>query len=231
MSIPIFLYHQIAVPPPRPMPYRSMFVRPAAFARQMAYLKLLGYQGLSLRDAMPYIKGHKRGKVVVITFDDGFANILHSAAPILNAYKFTATSFIVSNQIAGRNEWDLPLGIVETPCMDLRQINTWMTMGHEVGSHTLDHVRLSQMTNREAERQIVQSKQDLEAQLGVEIKSFAYPYGDESLLLRRIVRDAGYSWAVTVERGRVDENTDPFGLTRATIRRSDTLLQVTRYLL
>lgn len=231
MSVPILLYHQIAVPPPRPMPFRSMFVRPNSFARQMAYLKLLGYRGLSLRDAMPYIMGHQKGKVAVITFDGGFVNVFDVAAPILKAYDFTATSFVVSNQIAGRNEWDLPLGIVETDCMDLAQIKSWMKMGHEIGSHTLDHVRLSQMTNREAERQIAQSKQDLEAQLGTEIVSFAYPYGDEFPLLRRMVQEAGYSWATTVERGRVDENTDPFGLTRSTIKRSDTLLHFTRRLL
>src|SRR5690606_3573030 len=200
MPVPILLYHQIAVPPPRPMPFRSMFVRPSAFARQMAWLKLLGYQGVSLRQAIPYIQGEKKGKVVAITFDDGFTNVLETAAPILAHHGFTATSFIVANQIGGTNVWDQPLGIVKTPCMNAQQLASWLKMGHEIGSHTLDHVQLNRVTDEEAEKQIAQSKRLLESILDEEVTSFAYPYGEESLLHRRMVRDAGYSWAATVER-------------------------------
>ncbi len=71
MPVPIFLYHQIDVPPQHRTPYRSMIVHPDRFRQQMAWLKRLGYRGLSVRDAIPYIYGGKQGKVAVITFDDG----------------------------------------------------------------------------------------------------------------------------------------------------------------
>jgi len=208
-----------------------MFVRPKSFARQMACLKMLGYQGLSLREAMPYIKGEKQGKVVVITFDDGFRNVFETAAPILRQYGFTATNFIVSNQIGGSNVWDQSLGIVETPCMDIAQLKEWLRMGHEIGSHTLDHAHLNRVPDDEAERQINESRAALEHLLDTRIESFAYPFGEESALHRRLVRDAGYRWAVTVERGNAWKGDDLYGLPRKTIRRSDTLLHFLRRVL
>jgi len=62
MSIPILMYHQIDVPPPRGTPLRGLTVAPQSFARQMACLKLLGYQGLSMRDLMPYLQGEKKAR-------------------------------------------------------------------------------------------------------------------------------------------------------------------------
>ncbi|MEO6320260.1 MAG: polysaccharide deacetylase family protein, partial [Polaromonas sp.] len=69
-AIPILVYHQIAAAPPKGSPFRSLYVSPASFARQMAVLKLLGYQGLSLGALLPYLLGEKKGKVIGITFDD-----------------------------------------------------------------------------------------------------------------------------------------------------------------
>ena len=70
MNIPILMYHQIDVPPPRGTPLRGLVVSPGAFARQMWLLKALGYQGLSMRELEPYLKGERQGRVVGITFDE-----------------------------------------------------------------------------------------------------------------------------------------------------------------
>ena len=62
MKIPILMYHQIDVMPPRGTPMRGLIVTPQAFARQMGLLKMLGYQGLAMRDLEPYFSGEKQGK-------------------------------------------------------------------------------------------------------------------------------------------------------------------------
>ncbi len=67
-----------------------MIVHPDRFRQQMAWLKRLGYRGLSVRDALPYIYGKKQGKVAVITFDDGFENVFRNALPVLQEFGFTA---------------------------------------------------------------------------------------------------------------------------------------------
>jgi len=74
MKIPILMYHQIDVPPPSGTPLRGLVVSPASFSWQMRMLRVLGYKGLSMRDLEPYIFGTKQGKVVGLTFDDGYQN-------------------------------------------------------------------------------------------------------------------------------------------------------------
>ena len=60
---------------------RGLIVSPQSFASQMAWLKRLGYQGLSMPHLVPYLRGEKTGKVVGISFDDGYANNLDYALP------------------------------------------------------------------------------------------------------------------------------------------------------
>ncbi|HEY0120353.1 MAG TPA: polysaccharide deacetylase family protein [Rhizobium sp.] len=228
MAVPILLYHQIAVPPSRRAPFRSMAVHPQAFHSQMAWLKRLGVQGLSLREALPYIQGAKAGKVAAITFDDSYANVYENALPVLQEFGFTATNFVVVNQVGGSNVWDIPNGVARTPCMSLEQLRKWVALGHEVGSHTLDHVHLPQLPMEEARRQIAHSRELLEDMLDEGVSSFCFPYGDEMPLDRVLAYEAGYSAATTTQRGRAGRNHDPFGLPRATVRRNDSWLHFIR---
>jgi peptidoglycan/xylan/chitin deacetylase (PgdA/CDA1 family) len=198
-----------------------MIVHPEAFHRQMEWLKRLGFQGLSLREALPYIEGAKRGKVVAITFDDSYENVYDNALPVLQEFGFTATNFVVVNQIGGSNAWDIPNGVASAACMSLSQLRKWVDLGHEVGSHTLDHVHLPDLTMEEARRQIVQSRALLEELLDEIVSSFCFPYGDETPLDRALAYEAGYNVATTTRRGRASQADDPFGLPRATVRRND----------
>jgi peptidoglycan/xylan/chitin deacetylase (PgdA/CDA1 family) len=201
-----------------------MMVHPDAFRRQMGWLRRLGYQGLSLREALPYIEGKRTGKVAAITFDDGFVNVLENAAPILREHGFTATNFIVVNQIGGWNNWDADLGVAPADCMTVGQLRQWAALGHEIGSHTLDHVHLTQTADGEVARQMRQSRQALEELAGGPITGFAYPYGEHGREHRIMAREAGFSYAVTTERRRVRAGDDMFGLPRLTVRRNDTWL-------
>jgi peptidoglycan/xylan/chitin deacetylase (PgdA/CDA1 family) len=230
MRIPILLYHQIAPMPMKGMPYPGLLVHPDRFRSQMYWLKRLGYQGLSLREAVPYIKGVKTGKVVAITFDDGFLNVLENAAPVLAECGFTATNYFVANQIGGSNVWDQPLGVPPTPLMSVAQLRQWAALGHEVGAHTLDHVHLNKTADSEARRQISGSKAILQDMLGAEVASFCFPYGENSPIHRQMAKEAGFENATTTVRGRATATDDPFGLPRISIRRRDIWLKFLRRL-
>jgi len=228
VPVPILLYHQIDVPPAHRAPFRSMTVHPARFRQQMTWLKRLGYRGLSVRDAMPYIYGGKQGKVAVITFDDGFENVFRNALPVLQEFGFTATNYFVANQIGGFNLWDQKIGVARANCMSVAEMREWTDLGHEAGSHTLDHIFLPEASERDAISQIHQSRTKLEDLLGSEVTSFAYPYGGENAATRKIVESAGYTTATTTEKRRARPTDDPFGIPRLTIRRNDILLQFLR---
>lgn len=190
----------------------------------MRLLKRLGFQGLSLKEAMPYIQGRKTGRIAVITFDDGLMSVHAHAMPVLDELGFSATNFFVANQTGGRNDWDSPQA-KRAACMGPEEMRDWVAHGHEAGSHTLDHVHLTTISSEEAQKQIILSRHNLETMLGQPVLSFAYPYGDENRQIRGIVRNAGYHFAVTTRRGRARQDDNPYGLPRHSIRRNDSLLQ------
>ena len=106
MPIPILMYHQIDIPPVRGTPLRGLTVAPKSFEWQMKLLRYLGYRGLSMRDLEPFLSGARVGKVVGITFDDGYQNNVEYALPVLQKNRFTATCYGVSSMIGATNVWD-----------------------------------------------------------------------------------------------------------------------------
>src|SRR5690606_15283700 len=223
--VPILMYHQIGEPAPKGSPYRSLTVHPASFRRQMLWLKRLGYRGLSMRDIMPYVKGEKRGKVVGITFDDGYRNVYAHALPVLREAGFTATNYFVARQMDGGNVWDYGEGVAHSDLMSEAEMQDWARQGMEVGSHTLNHARLSAVSEEEAKKEIEGSRTELEALLGEPVTAFCYPYGAENARVRELVRLAGYTNATTTEVGLARTNDDPFGLPRVMVARSTHLIR------
>lgn len=223
--VPILMYHQIGEPAPKGSPYRSLTVHPASFRRQMLWLKRLGYRGLSMRDIMPYVRGEKRGKVVGITFDDGYRNVYAHALPVLREAGFTATNYFVARQMDGGNVWDYEEGVAHSDLMSEAEMQDWARQGMEVGSHTLNHARLSAVSEEEAKEEIEGSRKELEALLGEPVTTFCYPYGAENARVRELVRLAGYTNATTTEGGLARTNDDPFGLPRVMVARSTHLIR------
>ncbi len=218
--IPILTYHQVGMPAPRGTRYRGLTVHPSDFKRQMAWLRRLGYRGLSMRDLLPYLQGIRKGKVIGITFDDGFSNVHKHALPVLHDCDFTATNYFVARQFSGGNVWDARNGVPHSPLMSVEQMREWAQAGMEVGSHTLDHPHLPELSPELADFQIRQSKLELEDALGAPVTAFCYPYGDESPEIRRMVRDAGYLTATTTVRGLARPDDDLYGLPRVTVART-----------
>jgi peptidoglycan/xylan/chitin deacetylase (PgdA/CDA1 family) len=217
MSIPILTYHQIDAVPPDGTPFRGLTVSPERFRQQMAWMHRLGYRGLSMRELMPYVRGHACGKVFGITFDDGFRNVQRNAMPVLAAFGFTATNYFVSGQLDGSNVWDAGHGVPYSPLMNGAEIRQWAAAGNEVGAHTVDHVHLPELPDAQARRQISDSKAALEDLVGMPVTAFCYPYGEQHDSHRAMARDAGYDNATLTQRGLARAEDDPFGLPRVTV--------------
>ena len=203
--IPILMYHSIAKMPKGTI-MRGLHVPPKRFALQMKLLKILGYKGLSINELRPYLKGEKTGKVVGLTFDDGYKNNVTSALPILKKNNFSATCYLVSQNIGGINHWDIDKGIPKNPMMNKKEIQSWIDAGMEIGSHTQNHVFLTKINQIDVVNEINNSKADLEKEFGVSVNHFCYPYGDYNNDIVSATKRAGYQTATTVNRGRV--NTD-----------------------
>ena len=228
-TIPILMYHQIDAEPPKGSPMRGLVVSPQTFSRQMAALNLLGYQGKSMGDLLPYLNGEKHGKVFGITFDDGYENNLRCALPILKRYGFSSTCYIVANQVGKTNSWDLERGVIQVPLMDAQQLKVWVDAGQEVGSHTLNHANLETLSEAEQAMEISQSKTQLEAlvQQKAGVQHFCYPYGGLNKTAVQNVKAAGYLTATTTVRGRaVQGQSDDLLLPRVLVSRTTTWMQL-----
>ncbi|MGK0673534.1 MAG: polysaccharide deacetylase family protein [Halothiobacillaceae bacterium] len=225
MPIPILMYHQIDTPPARGTPMRGMVVSPRRFAAQMGLLAHLGFRGLSMSELVPHLKGEQKGKVVGITFDDGYRNTLEYALPILKAHGFTATCYAVSQKLGGHNDWDASLGVPQKPLMSAAELATWVAAGMEVGAHTRHHVDLSALPDEAARVEIEQSRSELESTIQVPVQHFCYPYGRLRPQHVNMVRAAGFVTAVTVRRGRASGADDLLQLPRVLVAQATHLAQ------
>jgi peptidoglycan/xylan/chitin deacetylase (PgdA/CDA1 family) len=221
-TIPILMYHNIGEPPEE-VRLRGLYVRTGAFGRQMFLLKLMGYQGLSMSQAMPYLRGEKSGKVVAITFDDGYLDTFEQALPILNTFGFSATCYFVSGRTGKYNDWDAAELNVQKPLMNETQIKAWQAAGMEVGAHSRTHPRLTKCTDDELRTELTGGKSDLESLIGMPVTQFCYPYGDLDDRVANAALSAGYSAATTVNRGRARPGDDLMQLRRILVSGSNML--------
>ena len=179
-----------------------------------------------MTDLMPYLRGDRTAPVFGITFDDGYLNNLEHALPVLKSLGFTATCYVVHDEIGAFNQWDQALGIEKVPLMNLSEIRTWIDAGMEVGSHTRTHAHLNSMDSKSAWREIQESKCLLEDALNSKVRHFCYPYGEYSLEHVEMTQRAGYETATTTRRGRVSSEVSLWEIPRVPVHRSTSTIQL-----
>ena len=216
INIPILMYHSIESMPKTTV-MRSLHVPPRRFEFQMWMLKVLGYEALSLKKLKPYLDGNKYGKVVGITFDDGYQNNLINAAPVLRKYNFSATCYLVSDSVGSSNTWDLDKGITQRPLMTENEIYEWLNLGMDIGAHTKTHVDLTCVSEKKAQKEINDCKTDLENLFKVSVTDFCYPFGRFNESVCNMTKDSGYLSATTMFRGRANSQSDRYMLPRIPI--------------
>ncbi|HWW01001.1 MAG TPA: polysaccharide deacetylase family protein [Candidatus Acidoferrum sp.] len=210
---PILTYHKLG-PRPRQVRLKGLYLSRTLFTRQLDELKADGYTGGSLTACA----GPRTGKRIVITFDDGYVNVLSNGLEPLATTPFKAIQFLVADLLGKCNEWDVPLGEAPEPMMNQTQVREWLAAGHDIGSHTLTHPFLTQVPPRQAQEEITASRKKLEDLFGRPIEHFCYPYGDWDGTVRDMVRSAGYKTACTTEAGINTAADSPFSLRRFTAR-------------
>jgi peptidoglycan/xylan/chitin deacetylase (PgdA/CDA1 family) len=189
ITLPILMYHYIRTPPSikgDSLGYR-LSVSPADFTTQMDWLSRHGYHAIDFNDVRAYFGGRQPlpANPVVITFDDGYADLYTTAYPILAAHEFKAVAYIVSGFV-GRKSYVSAAQVVQ---MD--------NNGIEIASHTVNHADLTRSPNGIAVRELVDSKRWLEHLLGRPVVDFAYPSGKFNGQVVADVVQAGYDTAVT----------------------------------
>lgn len=210
-GLPILTYHKLG-PRPRRARLKGLYLSAARFDRQLVELRTAGFSSAmpdSVRPGPP---------AVVITFDDGFQNVLEHGLPILARHGFQALQFLLSDLLGGTNTWEQEEGEAPERLMDEAQVRDWLAAGHAIGSHTCTHPWLTRLPLPRAREEIRASKHRLEDRFGVAIEHFCYPYGDCNEAVRELVGEAGYRTACTVEAGINTPDTPRLALKRFTAR-------------
>jgi peptidoglycan/xylan/chitin deacetylase (PgdA/CDA1 family) len=202
----------------------------ADFAAQMSWLHRSGYRSVTLSDfeSQNFKKGER---IVIITFDDGYADNYSLAFPILKQYKFVATTFLVTDYVNTTYvyPWDRTKITPQCPktayhILRWDQIYEMANYGIEFGSHTCTHPELTTISLKESEEEIARSREDLKIKLGLDTVSFCYPRGKLNMDIIRTVEKAGYKCAV------VTPNRAGIPLGRYTLRRTGIYYHVTPWL-
>ena len=210
---PILTYHKVG-PRPKRVRLKGLYLSAALFRQQLIELKAAGFQSGSLSDC----SGPLKPRQIVLTFDDGYVNVLRNAVDALAQTQFKAVQFIPVNFVGKSNEWDIALGEAAEPILDSSQIRDWLAAGHDIGSHTLTHPFLTRLEPRQAREEIFASRKKLEDLFGRAIEHFCYPYGDWNAAVRDWVMEAGYQTASTTDFGVNTPETSAFALKRITAR-------------
>ncbi len=205
--IPVLMYHEIGDVA------NNNYVRLHEFESQMEWLAANGYHSVTLAQVYRHINDFEPlpPKPIVISFDDGYLTFYTLAVPILERHSFVAVNFIITDMV-GRTEH-----------MDWDQIRSVAAAGMEIGSHTLSHVDLRNVSNQRLERELVQSKQQLESQIGLPVHFFCYPSGRYAPHTPDAVKQAGYLGALTTNGGPVTPAQSPFLWHRVRILRGETV--------
>jgi glycosyltransferase involved in cell wall biosynthesis/peptidoglycan/xylan/chitin deacetylase (PgdA/CDA1 family) len=226
MRLPVLLYHHVG--PSRPGTVPGLTVSPERFERQVRWLAGRGYTGISPSDWACWRREGKGlpDKPVLFTFDDGYADLVEHALPILRRYGFGAAVYVVTGQLGGTNAWDEARGSGTLRLMTTEQIRYWATQGIEFGAHSRTHADLTALSAKDLEEEVVGSGKDLALLLGARVVSFAYPYGFHNQAVDDCVRRA-FDLAFIADDNNEGMNhllTDPHLLLRTMVQTNDSLL-------
>lgn len=204
----ILVYHHVAEDPPP-----STSVTPEVFERHLDYLERNDYRVRPLPAVLERLRAGEPvpDKTVVLTFDDAYRSVHSEAWPRLRARGwpfsvFVSTSYI-DQGLANYMDWE-----------ELRELRQ---AGVTLGNHTHSHPHLVRHKAGEdesawAERvrgEIRTAQRRLEKQAGGAARILAYPYGEFSSALKRLVAEMGFA-GIAQHSGPVGSGTDGLAVPR-----------------
>lgn len=197
MRIPILLYHYVEyVQDKKDTIRQSLNINPYTFEQQVITLKDAGFTFMTAKELGNVINGKTKlpNKPILLTFDDGHWDLDTAVLPILKKYNVKATAYIITGFIG----W--------SDFMDKKQLQEVIDSGLvDVGAHTVHHVALKGEPFSLVKNEVDQSKQMLEDIYHISVVSFAYPGGSLDKQAISLVKEAGFTTAVSTIPG-VEQN-------------------------
>ncbi|WP_432006989.1 polysaccharide deacetylase family protein [Streptomyces parvus] len=208
----ILTYHSVTDPSDDPY---GITVSPERLDEQLSWLRSRRLTGVGVSELLRAGASGRRG-LVGLTFDDGYADFLDEALPVLRKHGCRATVFVLPGRPGGVNAWD-PLG-PRKPLLTHDDIRRVAAAGMEVGSHGLYHQDLTALPDEELRRETADSRALIGDLTGSLPEGFCYPYGFLDRRVTRAARRAGYGYACALTPGPLLSR---FALPRTHISQAD----------
>jgi peptidoglycan/xylan/chitin deacetylase (PgdA/CDA1 family) len=222
-SVVVLAYHAIADLDDDPV-LSSYAVPPARFAAHVDALTRSGHRFVDLDAVLAGLAGTAAlpARGVLLTFDDCYADLADTVAPLLAERGIPAVAFAVSGALGGTNEWDRRLRARTLRLLDADALRAVGRQRIEIGAHTRTHPDLTTLGDAELADEVSASRGAL-ADAGLPwARGFAYPYGAWDARVEDAVADAGYDAAFTLVPGAIRGDEDAHRLPRMEVRRGDT---------
>jgi peptidoglycan/xylan/chitin deacetylase (PgdA/CDA1 family) len=237
-TVCILMYHRVADIDFVDPDVDDWNVRPDTFARQLAALSECA-EFVRLADVPERLLSSvvSDRPLVCVTFDDGYANVLTRALPVLLRHGAPATVFVVTGYVGSTepmpfDAWGQKHRHESSP--ETWRAATWdelraavQTGLVSVESHSDRHLDGRLCDARQFEEEARRSRAVLRERLdGDSGSAYAYPYGSTRLghvppAYITGVRQAGYALAVSTDLGLADGTSDPYGLPRVEVHELD----------
>ena len=214
--VPILMYHHIAPAGPHAR-LPALWVRPAAFAAQVRALRRAGYRAVTLGrvwDAWHAGPPLPR-RPVVVSFDDGYADQVRHAAPVLRRARWPGVLNLALDFLPGMG--------------GTAAVRRLLAAGWEVDSHSITHADLTTLAPARLRTELAGSRARIRSLFGVPANFFAYPSGRLDAGVVAAVRRAGYLAATTTRMGYATPR-DRFRLARVQVSRGLTAADLLRRL-
>lgn len=185
------------------------------FERLIVRLRNLG-EFITTGDLLDIMEGRAPldGRYFHLSFDDGLASVWRNGVPILAEHEVPATLFVNSAMVSSdaacvRESWECATNYGQSlSVMNWDQLRAAQSSGCEVGAHTRNHARLSEISSDQEwlHSEIAGCKRDIEDALGTPCRAFAWPYGtlrdiDDKVILA--IQNAGYEAAFSLVRAPI----------------------------
>jgi peptidoglycan/xylan/chitin deacetylase (PgdA/CDA1 family) len=216
---PILLYHRVCRDDEW-LPSEFVVTR-SVFREQMRTLARTGHYTPRLSEVLA--RGGRAPRTtkepVVITFDDGYADTLENALPVLEEVGFTAAVFPVLDLRRRFNGWDADPALA-APLLTPAGMRSLEAAGVELGSHTVTHPHLTHLGDAELGEELERSREILGSIVARPLPVLAYPFGDVDERVKAAVRRSGYVAALAVNTGPLGVHADRFEIRRVCVGNS-----------
>ena len=183
--------------------YPSTNIKIDDFKIHLNTIKNEGIHFLHPNDFNRVLKNEKNKRKILLTIDDAFSSFYKNAWPIIKDKKIPFILFVSTREVGknGYMTWD-----------QIREIAKEEFV--HIGNHSHSHEYLIDLEDKKIVEDINKSIEILKKEVGYNSNFFSYPFGEYSLIFKKIIKDSGFEYAFGQHSGVIDETKNLFELPR-----------------